>query len=105
MTVSPDGVPLIVLRATYSGSGLSGLPGGGTLMISSNIIGTTTLPAFFTLSARRTSLLSATEASRRIFPISATSPGGWGTTAAGVLPPIVPTPGASGATSAGHALS
>ena len=31
MTVSPDGVPLIVLRATYSGSGLSGLPGGGTL--------------------------------------------------------------------------
>ena len=91
----------MVFFATYSGKGLSGLPGGGAKETSPNVIGTRTLPAFLMLAARRTSLLSAVDASARILPISATSPGGCAACAAGVAPPIGETPGTSGAIAPG----
>ena len=59
-------------------------PAAASSSTRSKTIGTSTLPAFFTLAARRTSLFSATDASERILPISATSPGGCAPCAAGV---------------------
>jgi hypothetical protein len=61
--------------------------------------GTSTLPACFTLAARRTSLFNATEASASSLPISATSALGCADWEAGVAPPI----GATPATSCGSA--
>jgi hypothetical protein len=57
-------------------------------------IGTRTLPAFFMLAERRTSLFNAMEASPSSLPISATGPPGPSeTAAAGVWPPMGDTPG------------
>ncbi len=70
-------------------------------MRDSKASGRMTLPAFFTLAPRRMSLFNAPSASFRILPISAISPGGTPTCAAGVCAANADTPAASCAATAG----